>query len=109
MIVPYNRKNVKNTTSSYSDPFLQNQNSKMNNNDNNTYRYPDNVAINSLDIADSLKELLIRYGFTLGVLSNMSYSELSKFLGIDNYIAQLIGSAVYDISNANLRVGNSIT
>jgi hypothetical protein len=48
----------------------------MNNNDNNTYRYPDNVAINSLDIADSLKEL---------------------------------GSAVYDISNANLRVGNSIT
>ena len=39
----------------------------------------------------------------------MSYSELSKFLGIDNYIAQLIGSAVYDISNANLRVGNSIT
>lgn len=119
MIVPYNRKNVKDTTSSYSDPFLQNQNSKMNNNDNNTYRYPDNVAINSLDIADGLKELLIRHGFTLGVLSNMPYSELSKFLGIDNYIVQLISStvvkpsnensAVYDISNANLRVGNSIT
>jgi hypothetical protein len=119
MIAPYNRKNVKNTASSYSDPFLQNQNSKMNNNDNNTYRYPDNVAINSLDIADGLKELLIRYGFTLEVLSNMPYSELSKFLGIDSYIAQLIGnavvkpsnenSAVYDISNANLRVGNSIT
>jgi hypothetical protein len=119
MIAPYNRKNVKNIASSYSDPFLQNQNSKMNNNDNNTYRYPDNIAINSLDIADDLKELLIRYGFTLEVLSNMPYSELSKFLGIDNYIAQLIGcavvkpsnenSTVYDISNSNLRVGNSIT
>lgn len=119
MIVPYNRKNVKNTISSYSDPLLQNQNSKMNNNDNNTYKYPDNVAINSLDIAENgLKELLIRYGFTLEILSNMSSSELSKFLGIDKYIAQLIGSvvepsnensAVYAISNANLQVGNFIT
>ena len=120
MIVPYNRKNVKNTISPYSDPFLQSQNSKMNNNDNNTYRYPDNVAINSLDIADNgLKDLLIRYGFTLEVLLNIPSSELSKFLGIGNYIAQLTSSAVvrlsnensavYDISNANLQVGNSIT
>jgi hypothetical protein len=45
----------------------------MNNDDNNTYGYPDNVAINSLDIADGLKELLIKYGFTLEVLGLISY------------------------------------
>lgn len=104
MITPYNRKKVENTLSSYSDSLLQNQRSKMNNNDNNTYGYPDNVAINSLDIADGLKELLIKYGFTLEVLSSMPSSELAEFLGIDKYIAQIIGSAVVNLSNDNCRL-----
>ena len=116
MIIPYSRKNVKNTVSSYSDSHLQNQKSKMN---NNTCNYYDNAAINSLDIADGLKELLIKYGFTTEVLSSMPSSELAEFLGIDKYIAQLIGSAavklsndsyaLYDRSNTNLQTGNSIT
>jgi hypothetical protein len=65
----------------------------MNNNENNTYSYPDNVSINSLDIADGLKELLIKYGFTTEGLSILPSSELAEFLGIDKYIVQLISSA----------------
>jgi hypothetical protein len=99
MIISYSRKNVKNTASSYSDSLLQNQKSKINNNENNTYSYPDNVAINSLDIADGLKELLIKYGFTTEGLSSIPSSELAEFLGIDKYIAQLISSAAVKLSN----------
>lgn len=119
MIISYSRKNVKNTASSYSDSLLQNQKSKMNNNENNTYSYPDSVAISSLDIADGLKELLIKYGFTTEVLSSIPSSELAEFLGIDKYIAQLISSAAVKLSNdsyspfyrsnTNLQTGNSIT
>jgi len=99
MIIPYSRKNVKNTASSYSDSLLQNQKSNNNNNENNTYSYPDNVAINSLDIADGLKELLIKYGLTTEVLSSMPSSGLAEFLGIDKYIARLIGIAAVKLSN----------
>ena len=99
MIIPYSRKNVKNTASSYSDSLLQNQKSNNNNNENNTYSYPDNVAINSLDIADGLKELLIKYGLTTEVLSSMPSSGLAEFLGIDKYIARLIGIAEVKLSN----------
>ena len=119
MIISYSRKNVKNTASSYSDSLLQNQKSKMNNNENNTYSYPDNVTINPLDIADGLKELLIKYGFTTEVLLSIPSSELAEFLGIDKYIAQLISSAAVKLSNdsyapcyrsnTNLQTGNSIT
>jgi hypothetical protein len=103
MITPYSRKNLKNIRSSYSASLLQSQRSKLNNNDsnNNTYTYPDNVAINSLDIADGLKELLIKYGFTLEVLSSMPSSELAELLRIDKYIAKLVCNAAVKLSNDN--------
>jgi hypothetical protein len=104
MIIQYSRKNIKNSASSYQDSFLQNQKSKLNNNyssykDNNTYNYFDEVAINSLDIADGLKELLIEHGFTLEELSHTPSSELAELLGIDKYIAQIIEYAVAKLSN----------
>jgi hypothetical protein len=101
MITPYSRKNLKNIRSSYSASLLQSQRSKLNNNDsnNNTYTYPDNVAINSLDIADGLKELLIKYGFTLEVLLNTSSSEIAEFLGIDQHVAEIICTAARKSSN----------
>jgi hypothetical protein len=49
-----------------------------------------NTHINSLDIADGLKELLIKYGFTLKVLLNTSSSKIAEFLGIDQYVAEII-------------------
>jgi hypothetical protein len=103
MITPYSRKNLKNIRSSYSASLLQSQRSKLNNNDsnNNTYTYPDNVAINSLDIADGLKELLIKYGFTLEVLSSMPSSELAELLGMDKHIAKLVCNAAVKLSNDN--------
>jgi hypothetical protein len=99
MITTYKRKDFKNFTP-YSYSLLYNQSSKTYyNNHNNTYIYPDYVIINCLDIADGLKELLIKYGFTLDELSSMSSSELAEFLGIDQYIAKIIGSAAIKLSN----------
>jgi hypothetical protein len=63
-----------------------------NNNHNNTH-------INSLDIADGLKELLIKYGFTLEVLLNTSSSEIAEFLGIDQYVAEIICTSARKSSN----------
>jgi hypothetical protein len=99
MITTYKRKDFKNFTP-YSYSLLHNQSSKTYyNNHNNTYIYPDYVTINCLDIADGLKELLIKYGFTLDELSSMSSSELAEFLGIDQCIAKIIGSAAIKLSN----------
>lgn len=81
MITTYKSKDVKKNTTSYSDSLLLNRRSKKNNNsnnNNNTYIYPDDVAINSLDLADGLKELLIKYGFTLEVLLSMQSSETEE-------------------------------
>ena len=103
MIIQYSRRNIKNSASYYSDSFLQNQKSKMNskNDNNNAYSYFDKVAISYLDIADGLKELLIKYGFTLEELSHIPSSELAEILGIDKYIAQIIESAVAKLYNNN--------
>ena len=99
MITTYMRKDFKNITP-YSYSLLHNQSSKTYyNNHNNTYIYPDYVTINSLDIADGLKELLNKYGFTLNELLNMPSSELAEFIGIDKYVAQIIGNAATKLSN----------
>ena len=58
-----------------------------------------NTQINSLYIADGLKELLIKNGFTLEVLLNTSSSEIAEFLGIDQYIAEIICTAARKSSN----------
>jgi FMN phosphatase YigB (HAD superfamily) len=106
MIITYQRKDVRHTIS-YSHSLLSNKASKSNDNDNDndntatTYIYPDDIAINSLDIADGLKELLIKYGFTLEALSNMPSSELAESLGIDQYIAKIICSAARKLSDDN--------
>jgi|SRR5919109_1578718 hypothetical protein len=73
-------------------------------NSNNDYIYPNNIIINSLDIADGLKELLIKYGFTLEELSSMSFSKLAEFLGIDLYVAKIICTAARKLSNCNYRI-----
>jgi hypothetical protein len=53
----------------------------------------------TLDTADGLKKLLTKYGFTLKQPLNMPSSELAEFLGIDKYVAQIIGSAATKLSN----------
>lgn len=58
-----------------------------------------NTQINSLDIADGLKELLIKNGFTLEALLNTSSSEIAEFLGIDKYVAEIICTAAKKSSN----------
>jgi hypothetical protein len=71
------------------------------NNNNNTDDLSDNVDVNSLEIADGLKELLIEHGFTLEGLSHIPPSQLAELLGIDKYIAQIIESALAKLSNDN--------
>ena len=57
------------------------------------------MAINSLNIADGLKELLIKYGFTLEDLLHIPAFELAEFLGIDLYVAKIICGAARKLSN----------
>jgi hypothetical protein len=47
-------------------------------------------AVDQLDIAEGLKELLLAYGFRLDLLKSMSSNELAEMLGIDKYIASII-------------------
>jgi N-acetylglucosamine-6-phosphate deacetylase len=101
-ITDYGITDVENNTVSSSRSLLYNQGSKKineNNSNRNIYNYPDSSAFNSLDIADGLKELLNKYGFTLNELLNMPSSELAEFIGIDKYVAQIIGSAATRLSN----------
>ena len=58
------------------------------------------MSINSLEIADGLKELLIKYGFKLEELT-MPSSDLAEFLGIDLYIAKIICTAARKSSNCS--------
>src|ERR671924_572267 len=73
-------------------------------NSNDDYIYPNDIIINSLDIADGLKELLIKYRYTLEELLNISSSELAEFLGIDLYVARIICTAARKLSNCNYRI-----
>ena len=101
-ITDYGITDVENNTVSSSRSPLYNQGSKKineNNSNRNIYNYPDSIAFNSLDIADGLKEQLNKYGFTLNELLNMPSSELAEFIGIDKYVAQIIGSAATRLSN----------
>jgi hypothetical protein len=99
MITNYSITDVENNTVSSSSSLFHNQGSKKINENNNNKNYPDSSAINSLDIADGLKELLNKYGFTLNELLNMPSSELARIFGIDKYVAQIIGRAATRLSN----------
>jgi hypothetical protein len=69
--------------------------------DSNDTIDPDILTINSLDIADGLKELLTKYGFTLKELLTISTSELSESLGIELYVARIICGAARKLSNCS--------
>jgi hypothetical protein len=102
MITNYKRNTVRNNTMCYSHSLLHNQETEISINNNsirNIYFYPDGIAINSLELADGIKELLNNYEFTLNELLNMPSSELAEFLGIDRYSAQIIGRAATKLSN----------
>jgi hypothetical protein len=58
-----------------------------------------NTQINSLDIADGLKELLKKNGFTLEGLLNASSSEIAEFLGVDQYVVEIVCTAARKSSN----------
>lgn len=47
-------------------------------------------AVDQLDIAEGLKELLLTYCFKLKSLESMSSNDLAEILGIDKYIARII-------------------
>jgi len=47
-------------------------------------------AVDQLDIAEGLKELLLAYGFRLELLKRMSSNDLADILGIDKYVAEII-------------------
>ena len=58
-----------------------------------------NNLINHLDIAEGLKDALVRHGFKLDSLLIIQPHNLAEILGIDEYVANLIISAAHDIKN----------
>jgi hypothetical protein len=54
-------------------------------------------AVDQLDIADGLKELLLAYSFRIELLKSMSSNDLAEILGIDKYIARIIINSVNPI------------
>jgi hypothetical protein len=54
-------------------------------------------AVDQLDIADGLKELLLAYSFRIELLKSMSSNDLAEILGIDKYIARIIIDSVNPI------------
>jgi hypothetical protein len=100
----YRGEDSKKNVSSSSSPLSYNKRSKVENsgaNNNDDYIYPDNAIINSLDIADGLKELLIKYEFTLEELLTTCISDLAEYLGIDLYVANIICNAAKKLSSSN--------
>jgi hypothetical protein len=86
---------------SYSPTVLpKEKEGETNNNNYYHYTYSNNIIINSLDIADGLKELLIKYRITLELLLTISPSELSEILSIDEYIARIICNAARKLAAA---------
>ena len=53
--------------------------------------------INSLDIAEGLKDLLIIHGFTIELLLPISATELANTLGIDEYVAKIVCQSAHRI------------
>jgi len=47
-------------------------------------------AVDQLDIAEGLKELLLAYSIRLELLESVSSDDLTEILGIDEYIARII-------------------
>lgn len=92
--LPYSS-SLSNSKKSKTDYFTKSSNDHINH---------EIIAINSLDIADGLKELLIKYGFTLEELLSIPASELAEFLGIDSYVAKIICGAARKLSNYNYHI-----
>jgi hypothetical protein len=108
MLSTYDREDSSHNILSYSSSslFAHIEEKKANcftENSNNDYICPGNIIINSLDIADDLKELLIKYGYTLE-LSSMPFSKLAEFLGIDLYVARIICTAARKLSDCNYHI-----
>jgi hypothetical protein len=63
--------------------------------------YPNNDdnMINHLDIAEGLKDILLINGFDFESLLIIRPHDLAEMLGIDEYVAKIIITAVYDIRN----------
>jgi hypothetical protein len=89
MLSSYNRGGSQQNVSSSSSLSYHKKRSKIKNfgANNNDYIYPDNAIINSLDIADGLKEL--------------SISDLAEYLGIDLYVANIISNSAKKLSRSN--------
>jgi PHP family Zn ribbon phosphoesterase len=95
MLSTNNREDSRQIISHFSLPSKKNKTYYFSESKNNHI----NTHIKSLDIADGLKELLIKYGFTLEVLLNTSSSEIAEFLGIDQHVAEIICTAARKSSN----------
>jgi hypothetical protein len=60
--------------------------------------------IKDMSIADGLKAILIKYGFTSERMIRLSPSDLASILGIDEYVAKIIhNAAIEQLSRSYLK------
>jgi hypothetical protein len=55
------------------------------------------LEIQELDIAEGLKQLLMDAGFTIDLILDLGYREISEKLHIDSYVGKLIVDSAQDI------------
>ena len=108
MLSTYDREDSSRNVSYYSSSSLfhteVNKIKYFTENSNDDYIYPNNIIINSLDITDGLKKLLIKYRYTLEELSGVPFSKLAEFLGTDLYVARIICTAARKLSDCNYHI-----
>jgi hypothetical protein len=56
-----------------------------------------NDEVQELDIAEGLKQLLVNAGFTIDLILDLGYREISEKLHLDLYVGRLIVSAAQKI------------
>jgi hypothetical protein len=65
--------------------------------DGNSNSHNDGDIINHLDIAEGLKNMLVRHGFRLESLLNIRPDVLAEMFGIDEYVAKIVIRAAYNV------------
>ena len=109
MLSTYDREDSSQNNSSYSSssslPHTEgNRTNYFTKSGNADCIYLNNIIINYLDIADGLKELLIKYRYALEELSSMPFSKLAEFLSIDLYATRIICTAARKLSDCNYHI-----
>lgn len=82
----------------FNSPYTERNKTNHFTENNENHTNPNNLTVDFLDIADGLKELLIKHRYTLEELSRISSVWISRYW---SYVAKIICTAARKLSNCN--------